>query len=196
MAFIGISSLNQAISRIFTRNYDANDLTNLRDFLVANMVPAGSVLFIAASVTLPDGWLYAEGGTFDADTYPDLYTALGNSNALPDLRNRIPIGAGSIASIGETAGASEVTLEAVNLPVHSHTLENHTHSVPAISLPFSSAAGVEDTFYQGGTANAETYDIAEGETGESGAGETGEAGSGEAFSIIPPVHGLRPIIKA
>ena len=39
--------------------------------------------------------LYCDGSTFDQSLYPDLYTILGNTNILPDLRNQTLKGAGN-----------------------------------------------------------------------------------------------------
>lgn len=49
--------------------------------------PAGTIVaFGGATSSLPTGWLLCDGTAFDQTKYPDLYTALGNSNTLPDLR--------------------------------------------------------------------------------------------------------------
>ncbi len=55
------------------------------------------------------------------------YGGNGTSNfALPDLRSRVPVGAGTGAGlsqlvIGEATGATAATLLTANLPAHSHT---------------------------------------------------------------------------
>ena len=200
MAFIGISSLTTALTRIYTRTYDVRDMSNFRDWLVANMVPAGSVLFIASSASLPDGWLYAEGGSFDAGIYPDLYAALG-STTLPDLRDRIPIGIGThVTSLLGTAGNTNITLETAQLPAHSHGVSDpgHSHSVTGdIDIPYDYTAGLDATILPGDVAEgtqafSASLTAEEGTTGIS----IGDAGGGEEIDILPPVIGLRPIIKA
>jgi len=48
-------------------------------------IPIGAIMpFYGAAV--PSGWLLANGSTFSQPSYPGLYTFLGNSNVLPDLR--------------------------------------------------------------------------------------------------------------
>lgn len=54
-------------------------------------LPVGAIVAFPRSVTRPEGFLKANGTTFDSRTFPDLYRALGNSNRLPDL-SRTDIG--------------------------------------------------------------------------------------------------------
>lgn len=54
-------------------------------------LPVGAIVAFPRSVTRPEGFLKADGTTFDSRTFPDLYRALGNSNRLPDL-SRTDIG--------------------------------------------------------------------------------------------------------
>lgn len=54
-------------------------------------IPVGAIVAFPRSVTRPEGFLKADGTTFDSRTFPDLYRALGNSNRLPDL-SRTDIG--------------------------------------------------------------------------------------------------------
>lgn len=48
-------------------------------------LPLGAVVSFPRAVTNPVGFLRADGSTFNAQTFPDLYRTLGNSNKLPDL---------------------------------------------------------------------------------------------------------------
>ena len=48
-------------------------------------LPLGAVVSFPRVVTNPVGFLRADGTTFNQQTFPDLYRALGNSNKLPDL---------------------------------------------------------------------------------------------------------------
>ncbi|WP_118786819.1 phage tail protein [Neisseria lactamica] len=54
-------------------------------------IPVGAIVAFPRSVTRPEGFLKADGTTFDSRTFPDLFRALGNSNRLPDL-SRTDIG--------------------------------------------------------------------------------------------------------
>ncbi|WP_258172307.1 phage tail-collar fiber domain-containing protein, partial [Haemophilus influenzae] len=48
-------------------------------------LPLGAVVSFPRAVTNPVGFLRADGSTFNAQSFPDLYRTLGNSNQLPDL---------------------------------------------------------------------------------------------------------------
>jgi microcystin-dependent protein len=60
-----------------------------------NVLPQVGTILIYAGTTAPAGWLLCNGSTFDQTLYPQLYTILGSSNTLPDLRERYLIGKGS-----------------------------------------------------------------------------------------------------
>ena len=47
-------------------------------------LPVGAIVAFPAAVN-PNGFLRANGSTFNASAFPDLYKVLGNSNTLPDL---------------------------------------------------------------------------------------------------------------
>lgn len=48
-------------------------------------LPVGAIVAFPNAVTNPNGFLRANGSTFNASVFPDLYQVLGNSNTLPDL---------------------------------------------------------------------------------------------------------------
>nr|DAT68719.1 MAG TPA: tail fiber protein [Bacteriophage sp.] len=54
-------------------------------------LPVGSVIGFPRSITSQEGFLKADGSTFNQSTYPDLYRVLG-SNKLPDMRDTTPVG--------------------------------------------------------------------------------------------------------
>ncbi len=54
-------------------------------------IPVGAIVSFPKAVQNPAGYLKADGTTFEQNTFPDLYRALGNSNRLPDL-SRTDIG--------------------------------------------------------------------------------------------------------
>lgn len=101
----------------------------------------------------PRGWAFCEGQTLAIGTNTALYSLLGTTYggngqttfALPDLRGRIPVGAGqgpglSPYTLGQKAGTESVTLQSANLPPHSHACmayaEDGTASKPSQnSLP-------------------------------------------------------------
>lgn len=67
-----------------------------------NGVPAGTIIAYGGS-TVPDGWLYCDGSSYDPAAYPELAAAIGDSwgtKALPDLRGTFLRGDGNTIKIG------------------------------------------------------------------------------------------------
>lgn len=115
--------------------------------LQSSVTPIGVIRFFAGS-EVPNGWLLCNGSTVSRKIYGDLFKVIGttygvgNSNdtfALPDMRGRIPICAGTGASLtartlGSNLGAETATLSEANMASHTHTTTvgtqtaNHTHS--------------------------------------------------------------------
>ena len=87
-----------------------------------------------AGTYAPAGWLDCNGSTLPIAQYEALYALLGtlyggdgvNTFALPDLRGRLPIGCGkatgvtSYYALGQSGGATEVTLTTAQMPKHNH----------------------------------------------------------------------------
>ena len=75
--------------------------------------PAGGIImWSGAQANIPSGWVLCDG-----------------NNSTPDLRNRFIVGAGSTYSVGDTGGATTVTLTEAQMPSHSHTVDSHQHSI-------------------------------------------------------------------
>jgi microcystin-dependent protein len=82
----------------------------------------------------PRGWAFCEGQLLPISQNTALFSLLGTTFggdgrttfALPDLRGRVPVGAGtgpglSARVLGEEAGEDGVTLGTAELPPHTHT---------------------------------------------------------------------------
>ena len=83
---------------------------------------------------LPQGWMFCEGQLLQINQHQALFSLLGTTYggngttnfALPDLRGRVPIGAGQGPGLpnyqlGDVVGNASPVLSVANLPVHSHT---------------------------------------------------------------------------
>lgn len=148
--------------------------------------PVGSI-FIWGGSSLPgDSWLVCNGQAVSRATYPILFERYGTTWGagdgsttfnLPNLQDRIPMGAGITASVGRAAGSSTASLAASNIPAHTHTL--------AINK-------INTTGEESGTDGI----VLATEGSNSITKTTDSTGSGTAFSIIPPVSGVYFIIKA
>lgn len=86
----------------------------------------------------PLGWAICDGSLYSIAEYTVLFDLIGTTYggdgittfALPDLRGRVGIHQGNNGTnaytIGQTGGASSVTLKVNNLPAHNHSLTGST----------------------------------------------------------------------
>jgi microcystin-dependent protein len=102
-------------------------------------VPAGSVQMYAGS-TIPTGWLLCDGAAVSRASNPALFTAIGTTYGsgdgsttfnLPDMRSRMPIGAGTGTgltnrTLGVAGGGETKVINSANLPTHTHAID-HDH---------------------------------------------------------------------
>ena len=95
----------------------------------------GQVRPYAAGWGLPNGWAEADGSLLQISSNQALFNVLGTTYggdglttfALPDMRGRVPVGAGngpglSPVLLGQRWGGETVTLTSLNLPSHTHTV--------------------------------------------------------------------------
>lgn len=104
----------------------------------------------------PPGWLQCDGSLQNITNYPALYQLIGTTYGgdgqttfgLPDLRGRVPVGAGTgggqTVALGQMLGSESVTLNAQQVASHSHNLSTGstgTASVPAGNLVLADVGG-------------------------------------------------------
>lgn len=103
----------------------------------------------------PHGWFLCHGQLLSIAQYPPLFSLLGttyggngtNNFALPDLRGRVPTGAGTTVHggkhyfPGETGGNESITLTHAQLPHHTHALFA-TPDAADVSKPIGNALGM------------------------------------------------------
>jgi microcystin-dependent protein len=80
-----------------------------------------------AVATLPPNRLWCDGSTHARVDYPELYAALdsafivdADTFTVPDLRGRVPVGAGGQWAMGVNGGEDEHTLTIDEMPSHDH----------------------------------------------------------------------------
>lgn len=124
------------------------------------MTPALAVITMFAADFAPNGWAKCEGQLLLISQNQALFSLLGTTFggngqtnfALPDFRNRTPIGFGqgpglSNRSLGERTGSETTILTTANLPAHNHT---GTVSVASTSNAANSDEPSDTIFGTGG----------------------------------------------
>lgn len=111
-----------------------NELVNaIANAINSRTQPAGTIALFGGA-TPPDGWLLCHGQVLPIAEYPTLSNVLGTQYggdgvttfSLPDLRDRVPVGASASKAIGSNGGAAAVSIGINNMPSHSHGLSVST----------------------------------------------------------------------
>lgn len=97
----------------------------------SEIMPIGSIIAYP-STNIPDGWLKCDGSIINETTYKTLCgiikSTYGTLNQLPNLNNRVLVGASDTKNLGSTGGAEDHILTMDELPSHTHVLDNYSHS--------------------------------------------------------------------
>jgi hypothetical protein len=170
--------------------------------------PTGSVMSFLGS-TDPSGWVICDGvsrdnsgGTYDALIALSIGTEVGSNYVPPDLTDKFLYGTDTPGDVGNTAGASSVTLTSSNIPSHNHTgttstAGNHRHMANYVRGFGGSShkLGVND----GGGDNQDDLDWTvtdyAGNHNHSFTTSTAYTASPTAVSIIPPAYRVLYILK-
>jgi microcystin-dependent protein len=96
----------------------------------------GEIILWSGATAPDDTCLLCDGSVYARVDYPDLYATIdpffhaGADNfTVPDLRDRVAVGAGLTYGIGDNGGAPTVTLEVSTMPSHSHDDIGHIHAL-------------------------------------------------------------------
>jgi microcystin-dependent protein len=96
------------------------------------IMPIGSIIAYP-SINIPDGWLKCDGSIIaDTTTYKTLCDIIkskyGTLNQLPNLNNKVLVGASDTKILGSTGGEEDHILSINEIPSHTHVLDNYSHS--------------------------------------------------------------------
>lgn len=148
-------------------------------------VQAGDIKFTART-TAPAGWLVANGAAISRTTYAVLFAAIGTAFGtgdgsttfgLPDLRERVPVGASAgsaeFGTVGATYGEKK---HQITIP----EMAAHTHSGSSVPLYYMGIGGTAN-FTPGGNnqVGSPVYSV----------------GGDQAHNNIQPSIALTPLIK-
>ncbi|KAG2378391.1 hypothetical protein C9374_008534 [Naegleria lovaniensis] len=138
-------------------------------------VPIGAIKLFSGHVE-PEGWKWCDGSVLSCSSYPDLFAVIGTTFggdgvlnfALPDLRGRVPVGAGQGSGLtdrklGHKGGTEAVQLFIQHMPKHAHSgntgneSNGHTHRQHAVANFNHGGNGIRTT-YTGDGQGALAYD--------------------------------------
>jgi microcystin-dependent protein len=189
-----------------------NTCRNLVNALVGLLVPTGTVLDFAGS-TAPTGFVLCNGASYAttgamAALFAVVGYTYGGSGAnfnVPDLRGRTSFGAGqgtglTNRTLAASGGEESHTQAIAELPAHSHTASQgtHTHSdaghLHQIFGLVQGGAGGTATNVGSGSTNTNTG-YASIQAASAGAITIANTGSGTPFNVMPPFVALNKIIK-
>lgn len=150
----------------------------------------------------PVGWMLCNGQVLSISQNTALFSLLGTmyggngttTFALPDLRGRVPIAFGQGSGLspydqGEVGGAEQVTLQAGQLPAHSHTVG------ASATATTKSPAGAVPAATPGGSSYGTTVDLAMSPGMVSGGGPGGPHENRQPFLVLNwciAVQGIYP----
>jgi microcystin-dependent protein len=149
----------------------------------------------------PADWAFCEGQLMPISENEALFTLIGTTYggdgqetfALPDLRGRVPLHAGTQAGrsfeLGEMAGVEQVTVSTMQIP-------GHTHAVMA-STERGSGAYANLTGYPAATvgAGSAVYGLSDGGTQAMAANAITPAGGSQPHENMAPYLGISFIIS-
>jgi microcystin-dependent protein len=153
-------------------------------------VPVGSIVTYAAN-GVPAGFLYCNGTPVSRAVYAALFSVIGTSYGagdgsstfnLPDLRDRVLLGAGANFSFGQSGGEINHTLNVSELASHGHGVNDggHDHGIndPGHNHGISDPGHNHNTNDPGHAHNFTATVIASNSSGPGGSGNIGAPPSG------------------
>ncbi len=166
------------------------------------LVPTGAVIPYAGGSS-PAGWLLCDGASLLRTEYSTLFATIGDTYGsvdgthfnIPDLRSRLPLGAGtgaglSLRDLGDIGGQEGIT----TVPPHTHNITDngHTHSYNFPSGQSNGNFPPSDTVADEANPNSTTTGLSY--TGIS-VNNTGTNISNTAVNVMNPFLVLNYIIK-
>lgn len=108
-----------------------------------NIKPGTIVAYYGSSVPAKSGWLLCDGQTFDQNTYPALYAALGNKNTTPNLKGYFIRGLDTSGTLDPYAAENGGTPRSLESPQASAN-KKHYHGLYSTNV---SGGESDQSFY-------------------------------------------------
>jgi len=175
------TSLFGGAAKLVAQVVKGNSVSTTGPKQIADTTPyLGEILLFAGNFA-PTGWALCDGSLLTISQNQALFSILGTTYggdgrtnfALPDLRGRVPVGAGQGAGLsnyveGQMAGEENHTLVATEMPQHTHAANvdtgNGTSATPSNNVPAVNNEGIQ---HYGGIVNGTMNPAAIGTSGGS-----------------------------
>lgn len=180
----------------------------------------GEIRAFAGNFAPYPNWLPCDGRLMPVAQYQALFSVIGTAFggdgrttfALPDLRGRVPVGAGQGPGLtnrilGSMSGSESVTLNITQIPAHNHPLtggtgtvtgSKATSAVGGLTSPIGNISAAGQDPNGGDVTSYAAPTAATGNMGDGGtvtlSGNTGITGSSQPHSNIQPYTALYYII--
>ncbi len=157
----------------------------------ALLVPTGAVMPYAGS-SAPGGWVLCNGQSLSTSTYSTLFAVIGYTYGgaeanftVPDLRSRMPLGAGAGAGLTTRALAATGGQESIS------QVPPHTHNATTTAKSYGNASHDQNNTAFGD----ENYVVGDGNIGSVTVNNTGTNIAGGNVDVMNPFLVLNYIIK-
>lgn len=165
-----------------------------------NFVPTGVIFpFAGSPISLQDlSFLLCDGSVYSPLVYPELFEVIGNTYGgtisapkLPNLQQKVPVGAGSGYTLGSTGGEEKHTLTEAEMPKHNHTPLKQAWGFQAYTTGVATrrtvkAGGGDVTVISAPAGNTDGVDYSK---------TTATAGGSQAHNNMQPYTVVNYIIK-
>jgi microcystin-dependent protein len=194
------AAFNGVVTTVTAPTATANTMVATTEFVINNSVPTGALMMWSTG-TAPTGWLLCNGSAVSRSTYATLFAVIGTTFGLgngsttfnlPDYRNRMPVGAGTLYGVGGVGGSKDAIVVSHTHTGSTNSAGAHVHQIPNISGPDARDGGPFNytTNWNSGTrdtssAGSHTHSVTVDATGSSG-----------TDANMPPYLGIQFIIKA
>lgn len=146
--------------------YDLN--TKYVGYRIYSLIPTGGVIPYAGG-SIPNGYLLCDGTAVSRTTYAELFAVIGLTYGsgdglttfnLPDLRSRLPLGAGQGAGLSNRVLANTGGQESISqVPPHTHNITDPGHTHTYLGVNSQNAASGADNVAENAPRPTETTSL-------------------------------------